>query len=879
MKFNNNLKLLSKIITASLCAGAMSSVSLAADQSLISSTGIISVSDENSAGFEGAANAFDSNNYTKWLAFNNTAWLSYHLENISNVTSYSITSANDSPNRDPRSWSLQGSNDGVSWTDIDKQVSQTFYSRHETKNYTVNEPSAYEFFRLNITQNSGGSYLQIAEFSLKGHEVIPPVVPEIPENATVLTHSDLGQVTYSDQIHAGEGAANLFDNSDSTKWLAQDNNAWVAYQFTKKATIAQYRLTSANDAKARDPQSWTLEASNNGYQWTTLDRQTNQSFADRYSTNSYQLSASQSFNHYRLNISDNHGDTYTQLAELELVGVFNEVKLPPLEANFTAQPNNIYVGEHVQYTAPDNMDSYEWRFEGGTPSYSTAQNPIISYGDSGYFDTSLTLTKGPQRDNHLKQQFIVVSEKPSSNVDITSHSGEMQSQYGTTISGEGLNELTDDVLSTKYVVQSGSSWIQHKGDENYVVSGYAITSANDGPPRDPQKWTLEGSNDGVNFTVIDSQTNQDWTSRTQTREFSFNNNTAYRFHRFNFSNHGIDQWGYDVLQLGELSILGYSTGGDYPKAVTSFKTTLTEGDNVILSSTGSKNVASLLWEVQGQRNSTQASPSYTFRQSGNYTVTLTVTNAQGEQDISTGSIRVNKEGFGHGTFVPPTINFIDDDPTHPGSIIFRELVPDPVAFIQEHSKTLAELIYDDVSTNLINHVENITYRLHDYDGASGKSGTTPNIIIELSTGFIEDKAREFGGDTTELFAEIRGVLYHELTHGYQWEPVGAGGYAGGTEFFGFIEGLADYDRLSLGFHTTAYAEKGGSHTGGYTQTGFFYVWLEKQYNIERFGAKLNATAATIAPWSLEKALHDIFTNEGLPTKTVKTLWAEYQDSI
>jgi hypothetical protein len=242
-------------------------------------------------------------------------------------------------------------------------------------------------------------------------------------------------------------------------------------------------------------------------------------------------------------------------------------------------------------------------------------------------------------------------------------------------------------------------------------------------------------------------------------------------------------------------------------------------------------------------------------------------------------INVAKSGSGHGTFVPPTINFIDDDPTHPGSIIFKKIVPDPVKFIQQHSDTLARLIYNDVTPSIINNVENITYRLHDYDGISGKSGKTPNINIDLSSRYIADKSQQLGGQTAPILAEIRGVLYHELTHGYQWEPVGAGGYAPGTEFYGFIEGLADYDRLTLGFHPEARAKKGGSHTGGYTTTAFFYVWLAQQYNIDRFGAKLNATAATIAPWTLEQALQQIFNNEGLPTQTVSTLWSQYQSSL
>jgi len=876
MKSKYQLNLLRKTIAATLSIAALSHNVYAADGTLTDRNGIVNVSDENTAASEVAINAFDNNHNSKWLSFEDTPWITYQLNDTAIITRYSITSANDAPSRDPKSWRLQGSNDGSNWTDIDNQSIQAFSERHQTKTFSVNHNQSFNQFRLDINQNNGDNYTQIAELTLIGHYT--DTTPSPVENV-VLTDIDNGDITYSDQIHAGEGALNVFDDSINSKWLARDRAAWVGYQFTQPAIVAEYTLTSANDAAERDPKNWILEGSNDGIQWQGLDIQTEQNFTDRYNTLRYQINNKQAFEYYRLNITNNNGANYTQLAELELLGQFDTDQQLPIEASFTAQPTNIFQNGSVQYTAPNNMSSYQWQFEGGSPATSSAQNPTVVYANSGYFDASLTITKNNQTDSHVKPQFIVVSEQPSDNIDITSDSGVMQSQYGSTISGEGLDELTDDILSTKYVVQSASSWIEHKGDQNYLVTGYSITSANDGPPRDPQQWTLEGSHDGTNFTVIDSRSDQDWASRTQTREFSFNNTTSYRYHRFNFTNHGVDQWGYNVLQIGELSISGYGTGGLFPAAVMNFKTAINEGETVTLSSAGSKNAASYLWQVEGQASSDLASPNYTFNQSGNFNVSLTVTTSQGETDTTSKIIKVTKSGSGHGVFVPPNINFIDEDPSHPGSIIFKQIVPDPVQFIQQHSETLSRLIYDDITPNIINNVENITYKLHDYDGISGKSGKTPNIHISLSSRYIAQKAEELNGETAAILTEIRGVLYHELTHGYQWEPVGAGGYAGGTEFYGFIEGLADYDRLTLGFHPQARATKGGSHTGGYTTTAFFYVWLAEQYNIDRFGAKLNATAASIAPWSLNKALQQIFSNEGLPTKSVTVLWSEYQNSL
>ena len=86
---------------------------------------------------------------------------------------------------------------------------------------------------------------------------------------------------------------------------------------------------------------------------------------------------------------------------------------------------------------------------------------------------------------------------------------------------------------------------------------YALTSANDAPGRDPQDWTLEGSQDGQSWTVLDTQTGQSFGERFQTKEYAFSNSTAYRHYRLNVTrNHGDG-----ILQLAELQL---SKGGENP---------------------------------------------------------------------------------------------------------------------------------------------------------------------------------------------------------------------------------------------------------------------------------------------------------------------------
>jgi predicted alpha-1,2-mannosidase len=104
---------------------------------------------------ETAPKAADEDPSTKWLTFAKTGWLEYQLTGDQTVRKYALTSANDFPTRDPKDWQLQGSEDGQSWTTVDTEKGQTFANRFTSHVYTVADPGAYTYYRLNITANNG----------------------------------------------------------------------------------------------------------------------------------------------------------------------------------------------------------------------------------------------------------------------------------------------------------------------------------------------------------------------------------------------------------------------------------------------------------------------------------------------------------------------------------------------------------------------------------------------------------------------------------------------------------------------------------------------------------------------------------------------------
>ena len=125
----------------------------------------VTASDENPPG-EAAANLADGDVSTKWLAGSSEAHATYELAEPAAVATYALAAANDAPDRDPRSWRLLGSDNGKDWTTLDERSNQTFTDRFETRQLTVAEPQAFRFYRLDVTENAGGSGTQIAEWLL-----------------------------------------------------------------------------------------------------------------------------------------------------------------------------------------------------------------------------------------------------------------------------------------------------------------------------------------------------------------------------------------------------------------------------------------------------------------------------------------------------------------------------------------------------------------------------------------------------------------------------------------------------------------------------------------------------------------------------------------
>ena len=90
----------------------------------------------------------------------------------------------------------------------------------------------------------------------------------------------------------------------------------------------RYSIAVASDFPGRDPTAWSLQASNDGDEWVTLDNQSSVEWEHRLEAKVYEILSPDAFTSYRLtilNISDDSVGS-TQIAEFWLE---NRPEMPP----------------------------------------------------------------------------------------------------------------------------------------------------------------------------------------------------------------------------------------------------------------------------------------------------------------------------------------------------------------------------------------------------------------------------------------------------------------------------------------------------------------------------------------------------------------------
>jgi predicted alpha-1,2-mannosidase len=268
-------------------------------------------------------------------------------------------------------------------------------------------------------------------------------------------------VTANSDNPPNETIAKLWDGDVNTKWLTFNNTGWALFQLSTPLVVQRYTLTSANDAVNRDPQAWQLQGSNDGLSFTTVDTRSGQNFSARFTTNMYEFTNNTPYLYYKLNITQNHGDSYLQLSEMQLSDGSSS-QPPPSDMR-----SEIGNGPVSIYTAKSGMGwtgLKAFRYAGSFPSAGRA------YSYNQVFDVNLTVLPTTQLSYVIFPEFTAaVYERPSTYaaIDLAFDDGTYLRDLGAVDQhGFGLNAQDQGLSKSLYAQQ----W-------NYISSNIGAVAA------------------------------------------------------------------------------------------------------------------------------------------------------------------------------------------------------------------------------------------------------------------------------------------------------------------------------------------------------------------------------------------------------------------
>ncbi len=615
----------------------------------------------NSPGSEGVANAID-NAPTKYLNFDkvNTGFTVTPRIGLSVVQGLTLTSANDAPERDPLTYTLEGSYDGVTFAMISSGSVPAFAARFEKKTVLFDNSTPYLSYRLvfpTVANESAANSMQISEVELLGTQAPSDVTQ--PGDAIVAT---------SNNSPGSEGVANAIDNAP-TKYLNFDkvNTGFTVTPSVGGTLVTGLTLTSANDATERDPASYTLEGSYDGVTFFPISSGTVPAFAARFQKNYIFFPNSRAFASYRLvfpTVANESSANSMQISEVELLGVVSEL------AQDVTQPGDVLVassnnspGSEGVANAIDNAPTKYLNFDKVNTGFTvtpgsgltivsgltlTSANDAperdpASYTLEGSYDgvnfTPISSGSVPafaarfQKNTILFDNkvpflsyrliFPTVANEAAANsmqisevellgklapTDVTVPGDPVVASSNNSPGSEGVANAIDNA-PTKYLnfdkVNTGFTVTPGVGDT--IVMGLTLTSANDAPERDPATYVLEGSNDGgASFAPISNGGVPAFAARFQKKFIFFPENTkSYKSYRLIFPTVA-NEASANSMQISEVEFLGVTPGAVNTNEVDTLIRRQPQDTPVLLGQTATfRVVLTGPWSVQWYKNDTR----------------------------------------------------------------------------------------------------------------------------------------------------------------------------------------------------------------------------------------------------------------------------------
>lgn len=335
------------------------------------------------ASYEGWKALDKSETVTNWVTSTRyNEWLELEGSSARAFNTYEITTGNNGTYA-PKDFRLQGSDDGVTWNDLDIQTEQVNWGVKETRSFTFENETGYLFYRLFIDSGQEGTnQIHIMELNLSGlsYEWVDlSVTLPAQEETTTEPATEKDEVivftTDSRPLPVEEGiigvnkeskelfvsvenstpfeplpAFTSFTNGDKTvtasnsyssnyawkvfeggstddmsRWLGQGQyDQWVQIDLGSNPQIFnEYTMRSGNSGSFL-PRIWRLEGSQDGVNYVTLDSQDYIASGNAwgaYEGRTFPFSNNTAYRYYRLYSVESGSTNYTSISELIFNGV------------------------------------------------------------------------------------------------------------------------------------------------------------------------------------------------------------------------------------------------------------------------------------------------------------------------------------------------------------------------------------------------------------------------------------------------------------------------------------------------------------------------------------------------------------------------------
>lgn len=183
---------------------------------------------------------------TAYLAFAQSLWstpwsnpqfLKIDMGTVTVVGSYQFYSGQGTNNK-AVSWTLQGSNDDVTYTVIDTETGQAFDNIGTPKSYTLSANQSYRYYKLNITANNGDASVTVINFILNGNTNLASAKQQI----FTTTAGEIGQIIQA----ASSQTADLqeFQNSSAVTMTVFNNLGYLGIGTSTPTALLALQGTS-----------------------------------------------------------------------------------------------------------------------------------------------------------------------------------------------------------------------------------------------------------------------------------------------------------------------------------------------------------------------------------------------------------------------------------------------------------------------------------------------------------------------------------------------------------------------------------------------------------------------------------------------------------